>query len=430
MTSRDEDGAMKHTSGWTGAALLAAAVPALFGCTGGSSPEGSKDPDTIRYMLAQPEEAKQLDSIKADVAEFEKASGIQVELDIVPADTLRTVLQTQLRSGQGPDVFTYDTGPGFAGALAEAGLVEPLDAAYAEHDWPIYDFAKQRVTFGGALTAIPNSIETLGLYYNQDLLDGLGIAPPSSLEELTAAAQAIKDSGAIPFAVSDKEGWQGGHLLSMILSSMVGSQGMEDLIDGTLSWDSPDVVAALEVIEDYNDRGFFPPSPAGVGYDNGNALFFSGEAAILPTGSWLVQSIDENAAFGVSYAPFPSPGSPGIYSGGLGSGLFVSKSSQKSDAAIEFLDHTVTPDYGRYSVETLQIIPAFPVDTTSVEGSPLWTQTIADASKIADGTADFGYNLDVVSSASFNEAMWNGVQAILSGQSTPEQIAARLQKDR
>lgn len=421
---------MKHSSGWTGAVLLAAAVPALFGCTGGGSPEGSSDPDTIRWMLAQPEEAKQLDSIKADVAEFEKSSGIEVELDVVPADTLRTVLQTQLRSGQGPDVFTYDTGPGFAGALAKAGLVEPLDEAYAAHEWPIYGFAQERVTFDGELTAIPNSIETLGLYYNQDLLDELGVAAPSSLDELTAAAQAIKDSGAIPFAVSDKEGWQGGHLLSMVLSSMVGSQGMQDLLDGTLSWDSPDVVAALEVIADYNDRGFFPPSPAGVGYDNGNALFYSGEAAILPTGSWLVQSIDANASFGVTYAPFPSPDSPGIYSGGLGSGLFVSATSDKVDAATEFLDHTVTQEYGRFSVETLQIIPAFPVDTASVAASPLWTQTIADASKIADGTADFGYNLDVVSSASFNEAMWNGVQAILSGQSTPAQVAAQLEKDR
>ena len=421
---------MKHLSGWTGAALLVALAPGLYACTGAAPSEESSDPDTIRYMLAQPEEAKQLDSIKADIAAFEKASGIEVELDIVPADTLRTVLQTQLRSGQGPDVFTYDTGPGFAGALAKAGLVEPLDEAYAAHDWTIYDFAQQRVTFDGAVTAIPNSIETLGLYYNQELLDELDVAPPASLDELTAAAQAIKDSGAIPFAVSDKEGWQGGHLLSMILSSMVGSQGMEELIDGTQSWNSPDVVAALEVIEDYNDRGFFPSSPAGVGYDNGNALFYSGEAAILPTGSWLVQSIDANAEFGVTYAPFPAPAAPGIYSGGLGSGLFVSASSDKVDAAIEFLDHTVTPDYGRFSVETLQIIPAFPVDTSSVEASPLWTQTIADASKIADGTADFGYNLDVVSSASFNEAMWNGVQAILSGQATPAQVAAQLEKDR
>lgn len=421
---------MVHMSGRTGAVLLAAALPALFGCTGGGSPEGSSDPDTIRYMLAQPEEAKQLDSIKADIAEFEKDSGIEVELDIVPADTLRTVLQTQLRSGQGPDVFTYDTGPGFAGALAKAHLVQPLDEAYADHTWPIYDFAKERVTFEGVLTAIPNSIETLGLYYNQELLDELGLAAPTSLAELTATAQAIKDSGTIPFAVSDKEGWQGGHLLSMVLSSMVGSHGMQELIDGTRSWDSPEVVAALALLEDYNDRGFFPPSPAGVGYDNGNALFYSGEAAILPTGSWLVQSIDENASFSVTYAPFPGPDSPGIYSGGLGSGLFVSASSDKVDSAIAFLDHTVTQDYGRFSVETLQIIPAFPVDTTSLEGSPLWTQTIADASKIADGTADFGYNLDVVSSASFNEAMWNGVQAILSGQSTPEQVAAQLQKDR
>jgi maltose-binding protein MalE len=76
---------------------------------------------------------------------------------------MRTVLQTQLRSGEGPDVFNWGSGPGYAGALAEAGLLYDLTDAYEEYGWPIYDFAKERVTFDGKTVGVPGEMETIGL---------------------------------------------------------------------------------------------------------------------------------------------------------------------------------------------------------------------------------------------------------------------------
>jgi raffinose/stachyose/melibiose transport system substrate-binding protein len=137
----------------TGALFVTAA------CTGGAPGTGSGDveQDTssnqeIRYMIGQPEDPADLELIKADLKTFEsKNPGITVKLDVIPSENVRTVLQTQLRSGEGPDVFGYDTGPGFAGALAKAGLVYDLTSAYADRKWPIYDFAKKRVTFDGKI---------------------------------------------------------------------------------------------------------------------------------------------------------------------------------------------------------------------------------------------------------------------------------------
>jgi raffinose/stachyose/melibiose transport system substrate-binding protein len=402
---------------------------ALSGCTGGA-PRSNSEPDSIRFLIGQPEDTADLDLVKEDLAAFEEETGISVKLDVVPSENMRTVLQTQLRSGEGPDVFGYDTGPGFAGALEKAGLLYDLTDAYAEGDWPIYDFAQERVTFGGKLVGIPNDIESVGLFYNKDLFSDLGLEQPQTLDELTAAAETIRDNDVIPFAVSDKEGWQGGHLLSMVLSSEVGGDAMEDLIAGDASWDSPEVIDALTVLADYNADEFFTPSATAVTYDNANALFYSGQAAINPTGSWLAQDIERNVDFEVGYIPFPASDSPGIFSGGLGSGLFISSSTTKADAAVQFLDWNVTPEHGRWQVEQQQSIPAFPVDTNDIEATPLFTQILADAAKIADGTGDFGYNVDVLMSDTFNEAMWDGVQALLTGQKTPEQVAADLEKNR
>jgi raffinose/stachyose/melibiose transport system substrate-binding protein len=417
-----------------GASALVLSLAACFGGTTGaeqsSPPQQSSGPVEIRYLIGQPESPEDLANIKADIKTFEAGSnGITVKLDVVPSENVKTILQTQLRSGKGPDVFGYDTGPGFAGALAKAGLIHDLTDAYAKYDWPVYDFAKQRVTFDGKIVGVPSQMEEVGVFYNKDVFAKLGLAEPQNLDDLMAAATTIKASGMIPMTLSDKEGWEGGHLLSMALSSEVGSAGMDKLLAGETPWDDPSVVSALKVWGDMYEQKLLTPSPTAVGYDNANALFYSGKAAMNPTGSWLAQEIERQSKFGVGFIPFPATTGKGIFSGGLGSGTFISATSQKVDASEAFLNYQMSPEHGKWAVEKLQDIPAYPVDTTGIKASPLFTQVLNDTAKIADGTGDFGYNIDVLTNDAFNNAMWKGVQGILSGQSTPEKVAAQLQKN-
>ncbi|HVL03402.1 MAG TPA: extracellular solute-binding protein, partial [Acidimicrobiales bacterium] len=227
-------------------------------------------------------------------------------------------------------------------------------------------------------------------------------------------------------AVHDAEGWQGGHLLSMALSSRVGGAGMEALLNGEASWDSDDVIAALQTWQDFNDAGYLPPTPTAVDYDTGNALFFSGDAAMLPNGSWLVNDIPE-VDFEVGYIPFPAPDGPGIFTAGLGSGPYISASTEYPEAALRFVDYLVSAEYGRFMVEQLSVIPPFPVDTADLEVSALFAQVLEDTTNFAGGEGEFGANIDVRSTELFNEAMWNGVQGILTGQMTAEEAARAMQ---
>jgi raffinose/stachyose/melibiose transport system substrate-binding protein len=407
----------------------AALMLGLTACTGAPPSAGDGDVNSIRYLVEQPEEASTLKLIEEHINEFEEANpGITVKLEAMPSENMRTVLQTQLRSGEGPDVFSWGSGPGYAGALAEAGLLYDLTDAYEEYEWPIYDFAKDRVTFDGKTVGVPGEMETVGLFYNKDVFAELGIAEPQNLGELQSAAKTIADSGVVPIGASDQEGWQGGHLLSMALSSRVGSEGMDALLNGEASWNSPDVVAALKLWQDYNEAGYLPEFPTSLSYDGANALFYSGEVAMLPTGSWLVSGIDENADFEVGYIPFPSEDGTGIFTGGLGSGPFISANSNKTEAALKFVDFLASPEHGRWTVENLGSIPPLPVDTEGVEVSPLFAQVLEDTSKFAGGEGDFGYNIDVLATDVFNEAMWNGMQGILSDQLTAEEVAQDLEE--
>ena len=413
--------------------LLATATLCLgaTACTGQSATGGGDDteqaegPQTIKWLIEEPEDPEALKALEDHVASFEEESGHTVEIQTLPFENMKTVLQTQLRSGEGPDVFNWGSGPDFGGALAEAGLVEDLTSAYEENGWEVFDFAKERVTTDGKVYGVPGEMETIGLFYNTEIFQEAGVEPPQSVDELMDAAAKIEQAGYIPIALPNQEGWEGGHYLSMSLSSLIGSERMQALFAGEEPWDSPEVVEAISVWKEMNDAGYVTESPTSVDYDTGIASYWSGEAAILPSGSWLVGEIDDNADFESGYIPFPGPDGPGIFTGGLGSGPYVSAGTDKTEAAIEFVDFLVSEEHAQWTVENLHTIPPQPLDTADLDISPLLAQVVADVEKFSAG-GDFGYNIDVMVPAKVNEAMYDGMQGVLTGQATPEEVASQL----
>ena len=147
---------------------------------------------------------------------------------------------------------------------------------------------------------------------------------------------------------------------------------------------------------------------------------------MIPTGSWLVAEIEDNADFEVGYVPFPAPDGQGIFSGGLGSGPYISANTDNKKAAVEFLDFLASDEHAKWIVENLATIPPREVDTKDVDVSPLFAQVLDDTADLS-GSGDFGLNIDVLATDAFNEAMWDGVQGVLTGQRTPQQVAKALE---
>ena len=78
-------------------------------------------------------------------------------------------------------------------------------------------------------------------------------------------------------------------------------------------------------------------------------------------------------------------------------------------------------DVFRWVVENLQLIPPFPVDTEGLDIPPLFAQVLEDTEQLASGgEGDFGVNIDAVAGDELNQAMYDGIQALLTGQSTPQ----------
>lgn len=411
----------------------AAASLTLVACTGAppGSNSGSTDTSTgnkITYLIGQPDTPAELTAIKTNIKTFEKQSGVTVDLQTLPSDTLRTVIQTRLRSGNGPDVFTYDTGPGFSGVLAKAGLLYDLSSTYQKDHWTIYNWAKSTVTFSGKTYGIPDQIEEVGLFYNKDMFSQLGLQAPTTLAQLTADAAKIKAAGKIPFATGDKEAWEGGHLLSMALASTVGPAQDQKLVVNQASWQSPGVEQALNVWDQFRKDGYITPSSPAINYDNSNALFYSGKAAMDPTGTWLIQDFPGTVKFNVGFIPFPSTSGSAPFSTDLGGGYFMSANSKNVSGSLKFMNYLASQSQGRFEESHYQI-PAFPLSgsTNSAKVDPLFTEVVKTTASYAKGAGNVGFNIDVNETDSFNQAMYNGMQALLTGEKTPQQVSAALQ---
>jgi raffinose/stachyose/melibiose transport system substrate-binding protein len=342
-----------------------------------------------------------------------------------PVSNTNREMLTRLKSEDPPDIFTYDTGPGFGGVLADAGLLYPLEKAYKKHDWNIYDWAKQRATYDGTVYGVPDQVEEIVVYYNKDLVS----EEPQTVEELREIADELKGRGKIPFAFGDQEQWPAGHMFSIGTSNVLGREGLDNILYGDGRWDTPEVVTAIDLIfRDFVESRYYPEGVNTITYDDANALFYSGEAAMNPTGTWLVPEIVQTVQdFEVGFFPFPSiDGSSVSPPAGVGGGWFVAKNAKNTEGAITFIDYLQQDDTARLIIEKLNTIPAHSVNTEGIDIPELFKQVLDDLSESPRAEA-FGYNIDVLAPQNFNDVMFSGFQKVLNGSRSSEEQAAALQ---
>lgn len=159
----------------------------------------SSGPAAIKYSGFEDETV-----ILPVLQEFEKNNpGIKVsysrQSNII---NYRTRVQTQIREGVGPDVFTIHASwtKMFSGDLAPA----PADilnlTTFQNSFFPV---AAESFIEKDNIYGVPNEIDGLALYYNEEILSGAGVQVPKSWQEFIDAATkvTVKDSsGAIKTA--------------------------------------------------------------------------------------------------------------------------------------------------------------------------------------------------------------------------------------
>src|SRR4051794_11394336 len=117
-----------------------------------------------------------------------KANGVTIQRETVPGDTLIQKVLQQSSSKTLPDVLMLDN-PDLqqiaeTGALADLGQFGLNANGYVKG---VVDAS----TYQGKLYGLQPITNTIGLFYNKDILKRAGVQPPKTWEQLKAAAQKL-----------------------------------------------------------------------------------------------------------------------------------------------------------------------------------------------------------------------------------------------
>ena len=393
----------------------------------------AQEPVELRVwdQFTNPTESDNADAIYA--AFTEQNPNITITREAFSTDQIRDVVNTAISSGTGPDLIFYDAGPGYAGVLADANLLLPLDDYAAQYGWDerIAAPAAEATTNNGVFLGMPLQTDLIGMYYNQTLLEQEGMTVPETLDELVAFCGEATGKGYIPIAFADAEGYEAFWQFSMTANQTVGPDGIRALLNNEGSWDSPEIVAAIEAFfVTLRDAGCLPEDSVAIPYEDGNSLFYNGEALLNMTGSWLVAEIEEFMPdYEVGFVPFPEiEGGVGrVWISGVGSAWYISAATQHPDEAAAFLDYLFSQEALEKWIGVSRYFVPIDADLANIDVSPLSSQIIETLQTAGDEGVQFGYNVDVLAPPEFNEAMSSGFQAMLVGDKTAEQQAADME---
>jgi len=411
------------------------AIALLFSLAAGPLLGTARAQDKVELRVwdqfTDPSESDNADAIYA--AFMEKNPNITITREVFETDQMRDTVNTAIGSGTGPDLIFYDAGPGYAGVLADADLLHPLDDYAAKYGWTerVAAPAVEATTINGKFYGMPLQTDLIGMFYNKTLIDQEGLTVPETLDDLIAFCGQATEKGYIPIAFGDNDGWPAYHQFSMTANQMVGPDGIRALLNSKGSWDTPEIVTAIDAyFVKLRDAGCFPEDSVAITYDDAAPLFYNGEALLHTTGSWLTGEIEEQMPdTEVGFVPFPEiPGGKGrVWISGVGSAWYITSTSQHPDEAAAFIDYLFSQEAVEKWIGVSRYFVPVDVDISNIDIGPLNKQIIETLQTAGEEGVKFGYNDDVLAPPEFNEMMSSGFQAILVGDKTPEQQAADLQ---
>jgi multiple sugar transport system substrate-binding protein len=263
---------------------------------------------------------------------------IEVQMDIMPWDSLFQKLLTSMTVGAEPDIaaFSFRNMPEYA----KAGVLMPLDDLYGPAGIdpntlpPSYlDIIKYDGKYYGA----PMNFATLMMYYNKDLFKAAGLdpeKPPTTWEEWTDAVQKLtidenKDGKPEQYGLvlADHQ------TIPMWPILVWGNGGKFISNDGKQSMlDDPKTIEAFEKWGALVAKQGI--SPVGLTGAEADKLFETGKAAMEMNGPWMTGGY---TAAGLNYDVAPIPAGPaGQVTLADAAVMVINKNTKNKDAAYEF----------------------------------------------------------------------------------------------
>src|SRR5919108_4189125 len=163
----------------------------------------------------------------------------------------KTVLKTALQGGKPPDSWQVHAGKELV-SYVDAGQMEPLTQFFGSEglDKVMPRLLLDQITYQNEIWSVPVNIHRSNvLWYNKKLLAEHNLTPPKTLDELAAAAEALKGKGVTPLAVGGKDKFETPHLFESVLLATFGAEEYGRLVREPAMWSDARVGTAAETLK-------------------------------------------------------------------------------------------------------------------------------------------------------------------------------------
>ncbi len=285
------------------------------------------------------------------VPQFERETGIKVQVQAYPEDQFRQKLLVDLSAGStGVDVFMFMPAQDLSLDMKN-DWIQPVDT-YLDNPSltsPSFDYkdfldgVRSSYEMDGKTWGVPLHVETFFLFYRKDLFAKYGLKVPETMQELQSVCKALKDDLA-------KSGQTGIYPIVMRGKTPDATSSMVNFLfswGGT--WFNPDGSCALDseasqkALSFYADllRNYGPPDATSDSWQADTQLFAQGQAAIMYDSNVfkaIVGNPQSSKVVGeVGYAALPAGPDGKRHPTVLTWGLGINSASQHKEAAWYFV---------------------------------------------------------------------------------------------
>jgi raffinose/stachyose/melibiose transport system substrate-binding protein len=289
MTVTTASGALTRRSFLSWSALGAGSLLASSALAGCSSSGGRT---SIRFLQNKPEVISYFTTLT------DKFNRSQTKVR-ARHDATTTALTPQFVRGAPPDLACYNYNLETANFLDKGALIDLADLPEAKLIAPnVQALVNQFASYKGQTNVIPYSVTSAGCIYNQDHFEKYDVQVPTTWSELIAACKTFKSHGITP-------------VYTTFLDTWTLSQGIWDYVTGSnldvaaffkaLKGEGGDVGPSSQVSfsKDFEDAtnkivelySYSNSDAASRGYNDGNAAFAAGKAAMYLQGPWAVGEV-------------------------------------------------------------------------------------------------------------------------------------------
>lgn len=426
----------------TGIAMAAAAA-LLAGCGGGQQANtqgaagaGSKEKVKLTVWhnwTGQDAKAiamrKILDDYKTQHPE------VELEVEGLPTDGLKTRLRTVAAADEMPDMFVMWP-DAMTKEFVNGGLLQPIDDFLnTKPEWKnnFIPNALDGFTVDGKTYSVPmNLAPSSFIYYNQAIFDKYGVKVPKTWDELKAAIDTFNKNNVIPMALGNKANWVAqSTIFSTIGDRVTGSDWFLKAAaqDGTKFTD-PEFIKALTVMQDLGKSKAFQDGFNSIDENQMMQLYFQGKAAMFMDGGWALANLVNNApkeVLGTTHMTVLPPvdggkGTAQTTAGVVGTGMGMSKKVKgaQKEAAQQLLYALSGPEGQKATLGSSTLV-SYKIDVDKTKANPLFIE-LNELMKTVKITPVYDSKL----SSAAVEAINNGLQELLMGGS-PETVAKKVQ---